>query len=257
MWYQKPLLGQQIKWEHPLAKGLVICWLMNEGSGHIFDCIRGIVESNWTTLPNWESSPKGPCINFNGSQHFRALNDGVDWFPSADKGSIFVIADTTDNDAAAYMFDLATPRITCLLESGTAAGTITFHHSGDSWTVANAMPSNNVFYSLVFTWNAGGNIRTAYRDGISLGSDSTALTGASPSDVLRIGARNDTDSQWNGRFVLWHSYNRVLSAEEAAWLHYEHYAIFRQPSRPKYYFVTAAAGLSIPVAMRTYRNLRL
>lgn len=32
-WYQKPPLGSQINWSHPLSQGLVGCWLINEGGG--------------------------------------------------------------------------------------------------------------------------------------------------------------------------------------------------------------------------------
>ena len=35
---QKPMLGRQINWANPLSKGLVGCWLFNEGSGgQVFD----------------------------------------------------------------------------------------------------------------------------------------------------------------------------------------------------------------------------
>ena len=32
-WIQKPPLGIQIDWSNPITKGLVGCWLFNEGSG--------------------------------------------------------------------------------------------------------------------------------------------------------------------------------------------------------------------------------
>jgi len=35
---QKPCLGLQVNWAHPLSQGLVGCWLFNEGSGgQVFD----------------------------------------------------------------------------------------------------------------------------------------------------------------------------------------------------------------------------
>jgi len=36
---QKPIHGSQIDWKHPLAQGLIGCWLMNEGSGGIIQDI--------------------------------------------------------------------------------------------------------------------------------------------------------------------------------------------------------------------------
>ena len=38
-WTSKPPIGSQIDWSHPLAKGLVGCWLMNEGGGNVVNDI--------------------------------------------------------------------------------------------------------------------------------------------------------------------------------------------------------------------------
>ena len=44
---QKPPLGSQINWGHPLSKGLVGCWLMNEGRGNkINEIVKGKPATN-------------------------------------------------------------------------------------------------------------------------------------------------------------------------------------------------------------------
>jgi Concanavalin A-like lectin/glucanases superfamily len=39
--YTKPMLGSSINWAHPLAKGIVGCWLFNEGQGDLVNDISG------------------------------------------------------------------------------------------------------------------------------------------------------------------------------------------------------------------------
>ena len=67
---QKPFLGQQIDWSHPLAKGLVGYWLMNEGTGNIVQDLSG--NGNDGTFgvgaasPSWIAGNHGSAINFDG-----------------------------------------------------------------------------------------------------------------------------------------------------------------------------------------------
>ena len=66
---QKPPLGSIIDWSHPLARGLVGCWLLNEGGG---DAIYDMVENRKATISglSWGS---GKLYNYisgqNGSIH--------------------------------------------------------------------------------------------------------------------------------------------------------------------------------------------
>ena len=56
---QKPLLGKQINWSNPLAKGLVGCWVMNEGSGLFVNDYSGNgihFTMQGTTLPAWSDN---------------------------------------------------------------------------------------------------------------------------------------------------------------------------------------------------------
>lgn len=62
--HQKPQLGIQLNHKHPLAKGLINCWIMNETTGDIvFD--RGSLYNHGANLgANW--IPKG--LNFAGAE---------------------------------------------------------------------------------------------------------------------------------------------------------------------------------------------
>lgn len=68
--YTKPILGQPINWAHPLAKGLIGCWIMNESSGDkIYDLgtkrRNGSLHSaGGRPIPSWESGFLGPAVHF-------------------------------------------------------------------------------------------------------------------------------------------------------------------------------------------------
>lgn len=54
---RKPPVGSQINWGHPLARGLVGCWLMNEGGGNILNDLVGKRVPIGTSI--WQPTPKG------------------------------------------------------------------------------------------------------------------------------------------------------------------------------------------------------
>jgi len=72
--WNKPPLGSQIDFSHPLAKGLALCLLMNEGSGNkIYDLSgngnHGVLMTNG---PLWKPGRDGAALAFDG------VNDQVE-----------------------------------------------------------------------------------------------------------------------------------------------------------------------------------
>ena len=75
--YQKPPLGSTINWGHPLARGLVGSWLMNEGSGNLVQDYSG--NGNHGTCMNmspqsatsgWGPGPHGSAVYLDGSNDY-------------------------------------------------------------------------------------------------------------------------------------------------------------------------------------------
>jgi len=69
----KPPRGIRVNKTHPLAKGLIGCWLMNEGTGGKVYDLSG--NGNHGTLEgdtHWVPGRYGPCLSFDGDR------DGVD-----------------------------------------------------------------------------------------------------------------------------------------------------------------------------------
>jgi len=68
---QKPMLGQQIDWNNPLTKGLVGCWLMNEGAGNIVQDLSG--NGNTGTFMGtvaWTAGNHGSAISLDGTNSY-------------------------------------------------------------------------------------------------------------------------------------------------------------------------------------------
>jgi hypothetical protein len=61
----KPLLGTPLDRSHPLSKGLVGCWLMNEGSGTKVSDMSGNKAIGSISLAKWKPGRFGNCLNFN------------------------------------------------------------------------------------------------------------------------------------------------------------------------------------------------
>ena len=66
----KPVLGSQIQLGHPLANGLVGCWLMNEGGGDIVQDLSGNgnkgIFGSGAASPIWVPGKSGHAIRFDG-----------------------------------------------------------------------------------------------------------------------------------------------------------------------------------------------
>lgn len=73
-WQTKPKPGCMIDPTHPLSRGLVGCWLFNEGAGSRLTDISGYgnhgVLTNMNPESDWVGSPHGGALDFDGSNDF-------------------------------------------------------------------------------------------------------------------------------------------------------------------------------------------
>jgi hypothetical protein len=86
-WTSKPPLGSQINWGHPLSRGLVGCFLFNEGGGNLvrnsaiekpYPSVH-LSNNNGTIVgADWVGTQKGIGLYFNGSSDYITHNDVFD-----------------------------------------------------------------------------------------------------------------------------------------------------------------------------------
>jgi hypothetical protein len=238
---QKPPLGQQINWSHPLSKGLVGCWLMNEGSGNkIYDSVSKKQNVTWEDNPTW--SAKGGLV-FDGS------NDAIQL------STPLQILSTSASTIMFYTLDWVQTDYTIILDINDYLG-------GHVLTVGLYLPT----YGVTFTRGAT-DLTSTYRGVVPKYSLWTAvydplysarwilfLNGPMlpVSDGLGYLQKTGTGELAMGFFYMW---NRALAAKEISQLYQSPYAMFER--RPVWMdYVQAASGLSIPVAMHHYKMMR-
>jgi len=69
-WASKPPVGSQIDWGHPLAKGLVGCWLFNEEGGKIIEDISGNDNDGAMVNAVWSGGKSGTGLYFDTSTDY-------------------------------------------------------------------------------------------------------------------------------------------------------------------------------------------
>ncbi len=226
-WVSKPPVGSQIDWGHPLSKGLVGCWLMNEGYGKKF---RNIANSN-----RYFPTPIG-------------TGTGTSIVPGKRGKDVKLTGGTSSNIDLGYFYHSGTMAFTveCIItpgntndaaiaENGTVFNTNTFYlfqlNAGtifefEIWSglpgltdlVQSSIPfSVGKRYHIVCYWEVGQRIEM-FIDGINR---SGARTGAARSvlgngnTTLQLGKRpGSTAYPFIGPYELFRMWNRKLSVSE-------------------------------------------
>lgn len=219
---------------HPLTRGLVGAWLLNEGAGaSVYDLIgppitgtlvNGSGGAGWLA-PNMFGDFG---INFNGPNDYVGLGDA---FPSLGKAFTVSAWARSTLDPLSGAVEIATYRST------TTSGEIGFQFdinnadvrmiSGKSGDYAAASYSSAI---TTRTWFHAIGIRNGaatqvYVNGVKGGTDGSNSNPTPSVNSLNIGALvNGSTTRangWSGNIVNFLVYNRVLSPEEIVWLYNE------------------------------------
>lgn len=235
---QKPMLGMKLNRAHPLADGLVGCWLFNEGVGNKAYDLSGY--GNHGTLANmafpptvvsgWNPGRRGPAIAFKGSTDY--INCGNDsslnitdaitieaWVKPTEAKQESICGNFVGAALGGYAIAiLASRKLYFIVGSSGGANTI----------MGNTALSINSFHQIVATHD--GTYLNVYLDGKSDKPPVSATHvpfGASSSAVY-IGKTPYTYGYFKGMADEVKIYNRTLSAEEVKWLYHEPYAMFER-----------------------------
>jgi hypothetical protein len=232
----KPPLGAKINFAHPLAKGIVGCWLMNEGGGNKVYDLSG--NGNTGTLTNmslpststsgWNPGRFGRCLAFDGSNDYVDLS-GVHRQMTSDF-SVFIWVKTIStgwgiifgnyNGGTSLVFQLHI--VTGVLDLYTSIGA-----SGTTFSSITAI--NDGKYHFVGVTRVGV-LGTIWIDGLP------SNTGASkPGDLYSgINYRLGVDSRVGGGLNFGGIedsllvFNRALSAQEVLQLYREPFSMFNR-----------------------------
>ena len=245
----KPGRGIQLNRAHPLARGLVGCWLFNEGTGNkVFDLS---LDGNEGTINNGSWSSLGGLGILCDSD-----NDYIGTGLSMSKGTIVV--GLTVNGASPlyrYIFMGATLSEIYLVQSGPGTS-----HVEGAWvfsintTVIDSAVYNLTTgkdYQIVIQWP----VRKVWINN-DLIIDTTSIA-KTVTEVNIGGSVDNIDRYANSNIRYVHAYNRALTDSEVRQLYINPYIMFDPRISPAIFgTLVAAGGLSIPIAMRYYRNRR-
>lgn len=224
----KPILGEQIDWSHPLASGLVGCWLMNEGSGSTVQDLSGNGKHGTLGATTWAAGKFGSCLGFDGGDTINitgfSLSGSYTW-------SFWVCS--TDTTANTDLFDCQTGRMIVLWRQ---SDMLTLYDG--NYRYFGSTPSSG-WHHVVFVASATTLTCSCYMDGVQSGITRT-YTPVNIGGSVAIGSRySGDDNYFNGLMSSCAIYNRALSASEIAQLYREPFGMIVQ-DRPELY-VTAEA----------------
>lgn len=270
-WSNKPPVGAQLNWGHPLMRGLVAAFLCNEGAGLVLNDMTFRNPGPMTNIPSsgqggaWQNIPGRPGItgtaanfrnNFPGGpatclnlyNNPPAVSIATQFYARSDQGHFNGVvqwgSNGPTNGAVGLEFDFnnLSAGISCSMAIPGDARFVTYGAPGDF---------SQINTHVVFVVDPGGTLGpqglTLYVNGIWVGFTLVTapidwVDSVTPNIVLGNGANGDI-----GQVLL---YNRALTAGEAQMLYVDPYCIVSPQSGR-----VRSSGLPIPVMPPLIGNL--
>lgn len=226
---QKPLLGAQLDLSHPLARGLIGCWLFNENAGtSCFDLSASRKPGTFIGTPTWVGGQFGQAIKNNGTDSYVKMplegwaltNLTVSfWAYLVDDNSRFQWGEIVSSQTPFILF---------------RTGNIWYVNAGNRITLT---LSSSTWLHLAVTYDAV--TWRFYVNGIEKGTYSGGTTYQVLSEDLYFG--NGYNTFTASSFDAPRVYNRALSAAEVMWLYTEPFAGISQPTYRRWVIPSVAA----------------
>ena len=256
--HNKPVAGTQINPLHPLSRGLVGCWLFNEGAGSLANDISGVKNHGRLTnmAPNvhgsgWGGSKLGWLLKFDGVDNYvdGGYNSNLD-FNGANKSftvetwlNINSLAE--DQGIVSRWHGTGSYQYTLKFES--SSNSIKFAIYDGVFQVAESIASS----VQINTWihvvgKADNGTIQVYIDGITSGTTDTygTIVDIGSEVNLSIGVESVDiagGKHFDGSINFVRIYNRALSVEEVKLLYEDPFCNMMKKPINRYYTAIAAA----------------
>ena len=254
----KPLPGCSVDWTHPLSRSLKYHWLFNDGAGSgVTNIVSANGQGTCVAAPLWIGSPRGSALSFNGTTQY--VNVPSFFWPGGSSVTVILwilskrysegnhgSAFGTNAPGAVRFQAHITYDNTLMWDYGTTVNGRVQTAFGDSyfnkWTHVALLSAGN-----------GGSYKAVYLNGILIAESTGSSDGPSDSRTgITLGAWVLDNNLYQKCFIDdFRIYNRVLSRGEIQQLYTDPYLNILSPSYRRYF----AGGLSIPVAMASYRRM--
>lgn len=244
----KPRLGTPLNKSHRLSKGLVGCWLMNEGGGKtVYDLSGNGHKGTFVNQTTWVSGKYGPATYYDGTDDVIAIPNRI-WHDS----KFTVVVGLSSADLTATVSALAGSRDTAnkgwsvRLEQWNDTGKFGFtvEGVGDYASILDSPTEGICAVSVV-----DGSLVTYFVNG-QFDTDAIGAINNPDTAGLYIGGVGtwggiDADYKGNIEFVLY--YDRALSNSELLQLYRNPFCMFEPTLGPVFFSTPAAEVLEISV----------
>ena len=265
--YKKPWPYQKVNRSHPLAKGLVSCWVMNEVAGIPKDSAETRASNiiSFSSVPLWKYGNLGSSLWFDGVDDNLIISDHpstkfgagdfsvICWIKIAGESADLRWLANRDNVGSSIGWNL----LIWNTDAGADSGKVRFNIRGDSGDsiLTNAIICTNNWIHYVAVRRSG--VLYSYVDSIQ--QSATAAATGTVSDAVNSHTIMSYASLYRlGGFLSYYSlYDRALTPREVL----QHYTNPYQMFEPVFnevlfgYVAPVAGGLSIPIAYHHYRQL--
>lgn len=258
--YKKPWPYQKINWAHPISKGLVGCWVMNEGGGNkVYD----LSENGWVGTLASNLFWAGDGVDFSGSGDPDSIATtylGV--LGSGDRTILICFKLSTEVASTDYVFleygeNNPGEKVT-LRVAEDASDALRLEHGGGYITGTKTNLDDGAKHTIGFALKGTTlNDCTLYVDGLS---DAVTASGnpavafdTVPSELVQLGYGATRGADFDGIIYHCYFYDRALTPSEITQLYINPYAMFEPMFDPALFgYVSPVGGLSIPIAMHHY-----
>ena len=227
----KPPFGSYIDWSHPLANGLVGCWIFNESQGLT---LSELANNKHGTIigPTWVENG----LDFKGSPDYVDLPD-VPIYRVKTNFSIF----TSFKNAVTIDSSISSDIATVNYGNGSSGNWAIFWYHNDSGrlrlpgtyggniqTARDIWPANQIF-NIGFTYKNSSDIKGYVNGNVDVSGTADSIDGSSY--IFNLGRLSTAStSYFNGNICYLFFWSRILLATEAEWLHAEPYCFITWPS---------------------------
>jgi Concanavalin A-like lectin/glucanases superfamily len=253
-WFNRPPIGSQVDLTNPLSRGLVQCWLFNEGGGPLFSPTPGgLVLSPSSSGLTWIGGKDGPAVKFNGSSGYFQTST-----PAVTSGTITMSAWVylpANLSTYATIVGLDSSSAYVQLGAGYPSGNDAYFNIDSSGLYSASYTSLSL---NTWTYLAGvltGGKAVIYVNGVPEGFSSSGATIPSGLIETQIGAILPTGSRtnwWPGYIANVKIWNRSLSTQEIVQDYAEPYAVIQPPNQRRW-VVAGSPGFSPALIQRRRR----
>jgi hypothetical protein len=230
----KPTRAIQLNKSHPLSRGIVGCWLMNEGGGNkVYDLSGNNNTGIFYGNPTWVAGKFGSCLSFDGNVDYVNIayilptTGSISlWYYVKPYYDYQTILDNSVNENYWEMWIYGDGRLRARVQSDTA---------DVQYDLDNLSGPNN-WYHIVWVWNNTG-AAWLYVNGILRNTDTEGAMISAGTNFYLAGG-NAGNTKGNGTIDDVILYNRALSAAEIHQIYREPFCMFER--------VTTPAVFSIP-----------